>query len=190
MSTKTIILYTTLVLLSNPSLDSVHAQARTTHPNDVGFELVGKGLLGSFAYQRMITPLVGLQVGFSGSSETQALIPVGGKFYLPLGNASPFVTGGMVLVRTPDETSGPIETETFPLLRRLVENSDPVQTETIPYAGLGYEFRSNGGFFYRATLYALFLTEEQVVRNNDADWPLPMAGRVLVWPGLYFGYAF
>ena len=76
--------------------------------------------------------------------------------------------------------------------RGSFEKSGPIQTETLPYVGLGYEVRSNGGIFYRATLYALFRNEEQVLRDNDSEWPLPlpMAGRVIVWPGVYVGYAF
>jgi len=190
MPRKTIILCITLMLCSVSSKDPVQAQARSTRPNDFGIELLGNGLVGSFSYQRMITPLVGLQVGFFGSSETQVIIPLGGQRNYTRRNASPFATGGIVLWRSSDATSGPIDTEIFPLLRRLVENSDPIETESIPYVGLGYEVRSNGGFFYSATLYALFLNEEQVLSNNDADWPLPMVGRVIVWPGLYFGYAF
>lgn len=189
MPGKTIILCTTLTLFSMVSKDSVQAQARTTRPNDFGIELGGKALLGSFSYQRMITPLVGLQVGFFGFSETQAIIPLGGKLYLPLGNDSPFATGGIVLTRSSVEPSGPIETETFPLLRSLIENSDPIETESIPYVGLGYEVRTNGRFFFRATLYALFFGEEYVLRHSDSDFG-PWPSSVFVWPGVHLGYAF
>ena len=72
MSGKTIILCITLMLFSVPSKDSVQAQTRTTRPNDVGIELGGKMFLGSLSYQRMITPLVGLQVGFWGVRRTSS----------------------------------------------------------------------------------------------------------------------
>ena len=183
MSGKTIILYTTLMLFSVLSKDSVQAQTRTTRLNDVGIELLGPSsvllgtsLLGSVYYQRMITSRVGLQVGFthppwvsSSKSETKRTA-LGGKLYLPdLGTGSPFATGGIVLRRNSNE------------------ELDPVETEPFPYVGLGYEVRPNDRFVFRAALYALLFSEEFVLRSSESILP-PM--RVTVWPGIYFGYAF
>ena len=176
MSGKIILLCTTLMLFSVLSKDSVQAQTRTTRRNDVGIELLGKTRLYSLSYQRMITSRVGLQVGFthppwvsSSKSETKRTA-LGGKLYLPdLGTGSPFATGGIVLKRNSDEAI------------------DPVETEDFLYVGLGYEVRYSGGFFVRATVYALFFSEEYVLRHSDDIFP---PQRVTVWPGFYFGYAF
>ncbi len=175
MSGRAIILCTTLMLSSVFSQDSVQAQpftqtaisTRTMRPNDIGLELLGKGLALTLAYQRMITPSVGLQVGAFGMGEPntpdeQVVITLGGKFYFRPVNASPFATGGVTLLRG-------------------------AETENIPYVGLGYEVRHDGGFTWRATLYTLFFGEEAVRRSSDDVIPVR---RVFFWPGFYVGHAF
>jgi len=54
-------------------------------------------------------------------------------------------------------------------------NSGPFDNATDFYGdvGLGFEFRSTGGFLFRGTAYVLFAN-----------------GGYFIWPGISFGYAF
>jgi hypothetical protein len=175
MSGKTIVLCTALIVSPVLSKDLVQAQTRTTRPNDLGGEALGKAGLLSFSYQRMIIPWAGLQVGFFGgennvTGDKTVVLPLGVMLYPPLGgNKSPFVTAGINLQRGPAEPLGPIVSEAY------------------PFVGLGYESRSDSGFLFRATLYALFYGEEFALRHSNSDFPLRP---VTIWPGFYFGYAF
>ena len=148
MSKKTVILCTTLMLFSVFSKNSAQAQSRTALPNDVGVELLGKAVLYSFSYQRMVTPSVGLQAGLAAWNNLAGVfIPLGGKFYFVPKNASPFLTGGVVVV-TGQFDSGPIDTDI-----------------AFGYAGFGFEYRSTAGFLFRGTAYGLFFDGEFVI------WP-------------------
>ena len=159
MSKKTAILCTTLMLFSVLSKNSAQAQSRAALRNDFGVELLGKAVVYSFSYQRMVTPSVGLQAGLAalGGSAVDATIvfvPLGAKLYFTPKNGSPYLTGGIVGL-TGSADSGPIETATY------------------GYAGLGFEYRSTGGFIFRFSSYGLIA-----------------GGEFFIWPGLHFGYAY
>ena len=157
MSSKMMTVAVGVGLLSLMFASFAQAQTRDSLPNDFGAELLGKAALYSFDYQRMVTPGLGLQVGFAaiGSSDAVvAFLPVGAKAYLLNKNASPFVTGGIVLL-TGSVDSGPVESATY------------------GFGGVGFEFRSPGGFLFRTTMYGLFA-----------------GGEFLFWPGIGIGYAF
>jgi hypothetical protein len=138
--------------------------ARATLRNDVGIELLGKAAIYSFYYQRMVTPGLGLEVGLGalggGSSTDNTLlvfVPVGAKVYLIPRDGSLYVAGGAVLANA-------------------VVNEGPFTgdaSDLYGYAGLGFEFRSSGGFLFRGAAYALFAE-----------------GAYFIWPGMTFGYAF
>ena len=164
MLKQIVILIVTILFLSMFSQSAAIAQSRTKLPNDFGIELLGKSLLYSFTYQRMIGHALGLEGGLSalggGSSEqntTVIFIPVGAKFYIVPKNGSPFLTGGAVLV-TASVESGPFRDSS---------------SDTYGYAGLGFEYRSTGGFLFRGTAYGLF-----------------SGGDFFIWPGLHVSYAF
>lgn len=164
MSRQIVILSVTILFLSVFFQSAAIAQSRTKLPNDFGIELLGKSLLYTFSYQRMVGNPLGLEAGLSalggGSSvdnTTIIFIPVGAKLYLVPKNGSPYLTGGVVLVTTSVE-SGPF--------------SDS-ESGSYGYAGLGFEYRSSGGFLFRGTAYGLF-----------------SGGNFFIWPGLYVGYAF
>jgi hypothetical protein len=137
---------------------------RSTMKNDVGIELLGKALLYSFGYQRMVSPSIGLEVGLggfggggSGADEAILFIPAAAKFYLIPKDGSLYLTAGGVFV-TGTTDSGPFG-----------DNA----TDAYGLAGLGFEFRSQGGFTFRASAYSLF---------GGGGWA--------IWPGFSFGYAF
>ena len=136
---------------------------RATMRNDVGIELLGRALAYSFTYQRMVGNSLGLEaalgvLGGSGSSSSTSIlfVPVSARFYLIPKDGTLYLTGGAVLVSA-STTSGPFDTA----------------TDFYGNLGLGFEFRSAGGFLFRGTAYGLF-----------AD------GGYFIWPGISFGYAF
>jgi hypothetical protein len=151
----------TFIGLSAFAHGSVHAQSRTELKNDFGIELLGKAVIYSFSYQRMINSKLGLQVGVSALGGTNApsiaFIPVGARYYVRSKNSSPFLTAGFVgltgsVGTGPDKLSG---------------------WTSYGYVGSGFEFRSSDGFLFRATGYTLFRPEGY-----------------FFWPGLSVGYAF
>ncbi len=130
--------------------------------SDIGIELLGKAAVYSFFYQYMPVRMLGLEAGFGvlggGSKEDNASIaffPVGVRLYLVPKDGSLYLTGGGTLV-TAGTDSGPFEDST-----------------NFGFAGLGFEFRAEGGFTFRATAYGLF--------SGDGFF---------IWPGLSLGYSF
>lgn len=137
---------------------------RMDYPNDFGIELGGKSIAYSFTYQRMLGNHLGLEGGISalggGDSDDNTTIiffPMGARAYLLNKNGSPFITGGVVLISASVD-SGPF---------------DDSASDAYSFAGLGFEFRAEGGFIFRGTAYTL-ITEDGF----------------FIWPGLHVGYAF
>ena len=160
MPRRILIVSAVLILFAVFSKDAVLAQSRTTLRNDFGVELLGKAALYSFAYQRMVTPSVGLQAGFAAlggsitGDEVVLFFTLNGTLYFTGGDASPFLTGGVVLLTS-------------------ATDSGPVESVTYGNVGLGFEYRSPGGFLFRGSIYTLFAE-----------------GDFLIWPGLQVSYAF
>ena len=164
MSKQIMILVVTILFLSAFSQSTAIAQSREALPNDFGIEFLGKAALYSFSYQYMANSSLGLQLGVGalgggGDDESTLIvfIPAGAKFYVIPKNGSPFLTGGIVLV-TASVESGPF--------------SDS-ESDNYFYAGLGFEYRADGGFIFRGTAYGLI-----------------GGGSFFIWPGLHIGYAF
>lgn len=136
---------------------------RASMPNDIGIELLGKAVIYSFQYQRMVAPAVGLEIGLgalgggsSSDNTTLIFVPMGARLYLIPKDGTLFLTGGTVLASA-SVNEGPFSgTSTF-----------------YGQAGFGFEFRSSGGFLFRGTAYGLFAE-----------------GGYFIWPGLSVGYAF
>ena len=167
MSRKLVVLCCILaiaaVLCVGSAPGSTEELTRVKMPNDVGIELLGKSLLYSFYYQRTVLPFLGLEAGISalggGDDEDNATIvffPIGAKVYIIPKNGSLYATGGITVV-TANVESGPFEDD---------------ESGTYPWLGLGFEFRSETGFLFRGTAYAL------------------LGGGFFIWPGLTVGYAF
>ncbi|MBN2416183.1 hypothetical protein JXO52_10090 [bacterium] len=161
---KKIAVISVVVLLAVSLTGTAGAQSRMNLKNDVGIELLGKGLVYTFTYQYMIANPLGIEVGFGmlggGSVDDNAtimFIPVGGKFYLVPKNGSIFLAGGVTILSASID-SGPF--------------SDSASS-SYGYAGLGFEYRSDGGFLFRGAAYGLIAE-----------------GGFFIWPGLQIGYAF
>jgi len=140
------------------------AGSRKDVPNEVNIELGGKCLLYSFSYQRMLTEPFGLEVGVSvlgggssGGSSSILFFTGGGKLYFLQGNASPYIGAGFVAL-TASTGSGPFSSSA---------------SESYGYVSPGFEYRSEGGFLFRGSVYALIAN-----------------GGFFIWPGLTLGIAF
>lgn len=164
MARRVSVLVLVLVLLPVLAFGQSDSSIRMEYPNDFGIELLGRSVIYTFTYQRMLNNYVGLEGGLSAlgggdsnDSATLVFIPIGGRFYMIPKNGSPFLTGGMVIL-TASVDSGPF---------------DDSESNTYGYVGLGFEFRAEGGFIFRGTAYGLI---------SD--------GNFFIWPGLHIGYAF
>ncbi|NNE46751.1 MAG: hypothetical protein HKN37_08830 [Rhodothermales bacterium] len=132
-------------------------QVRDSLRSDFGIELLGKAALYSFSYQRMVSKTIGFEVGFAalgGSGAFAAAFPVGVRAYFLPKDGTPFATAGIVPV-----------TGSF--------DDGPAGGELFGYLGVGFEYRAQGGFVFRGTLYGLIVEDEY-----------------LIWPGLHVGYSF
>lgn len=135
-------------------------QSKKELPNDFNIELLGRCLIYSFSYQRLVTENIGLEAGFSifgGSDESIVFFTAGARGYILKGNASPYVGGGIVVVSAPTN-SGPFSSD---------------NSASYGYIAPGFEYRSSGGFMFRGSIY--FLIRE---------------GAFFTWPGLQLGIAF
>jgi hypothetical protein len=129
-------------------------------PNDMSIELLGRCLIYSFSYQRMVTPNVGIEVGASvlgGSDESVGFLAAGCRFYALTGDGSPCISGGIVAV-TASTGSGPFSSD---------------NSASYGYVAPGFEYRSSGGFVARGSVYVLIRSES-----------------FFVWPGVEVGIAF
>ena len=133
------------------STHSAAQESKSELPNDVSIELLGRCLVYSFSYQRMVTQNLGLELGASligGSGGSIAFISAGGRYYLLSKNASPCIAGGIVAV-TASTGSGPFSSN---------------NSAAYGYIGPGFEYRSSSGFAFRGTVYFL-------VRDGFFVWP-------------------
>ena len=147
----------------NPWNDLI-AGSRSELPNDVNLELAGRCLLYSFSYQRMVSEGFGIEIGMSvlggGSSESSSSIVFftgGGRVYFIPKQASPFIGGGFVAL-TASSSSGPFSSS---------------GSSSYGFVGPGFEFRAEGGFLIRGSVYALIAS-----------------GGFFIWPGVAIGIAF
>ncbi len=134
-------------------------ESKKTLPNDISLELLGRCLVYSFSYQRTVTPNFGIELGASllgGSGASVTFFSVGARVYALRSNASPCLSGGVVLVSGSTD-SGPFSSSA---------------SGSYGYIGPGFEFRSDGGFLFRGSVYFLV---------HDGFF---------VWPGLQIGIAF
>jgi hypothetical protein len=135
-------------------------QSKKELPNDFNIELLGRCVIYSFSYQRLVTEQIGLEAGFSllgGNGESLVFFSGGGRLYLLPGNASPCVGGGIVVVSAPTD-SGPFSSD---------------NSASYGYIGPGFEYRSSVGLMFRGSLYFLIA-----------------GGNFFTWPGLQLGIAF
>lgn len=141
-------------------LPAAAAGVREDHPNLVGGELLGRGFVLTFNYERFLNNHFGLGggiMGFGTSSGTVGIMPLYASFltgdehslYLSVGGA---MLGGGGSVQDYEST-------------------------WIMQGSVGYQFQSRGGFFVRP-----------VVTINRAT--AGSGGGTVVWPGMTIGGSF
>lgn len=127
------------------------AGSRATAPNAVDLELLGKCLIYSFNYQRMLAEPFGLEGGvslFGSDKESIFIFTAGAKVYFLQKDASPFVGLGYTGLTNATE-KGPLKEG----------------VNGYGYVCPGFEYRSEGGFLARAAVYGL------ITGNGVQVWP-------------------
>jgi hypothetical protein len=146
--------------------------ARPVNPNAVSIELLGKGFLYTLNYDRALTEDVFAGIGFgsvglnnalgNSSNVTADMFPVYVGYYFVREHGTPFVEVGASAI-TSNNVKGLVSD---------LGNMTFSSSQILPFAGLGYEERTDFGFLFRVTGYA-------------------MCGQnVKPWFGATFGYAF
>ena len=133
------------------SSNSPGQESKAELPNDMSIELLGRCLIYSFSYQRLVTQNLGIELGASllgGSDGSIEFLSAGGRLYALRSNASPCISGGIVVVTT-STGSGPFSSD---------------NSASYGYVGPGFEYRSSGGFVFRGSVYFL-------VRDGFFVWP-------------------
>lgn len=162
----------TIVLLVTLSSSQLSAQSTSgPPPNIAGLELLGRGLVYSFNYERLLTHRIGVGGGlaywsisssglFAPSSKSTTFVIPAYLSWTPIGrNHSPYLAAGVTMA-----TSKATEV----LLGNTRNRFGAFSTLT-----LGYQYRSGRGIVVRPTVSRIAI---------DGDNAL--------WPGITLGYAF
>jgi hypothetical protein len=164
------LLWPALVVLTS---DGAIAGTKSDRPNDFSLEILGRSLLYSLTYQHTIGERLGIEGaasivnGFHG--RTVSLFSGGVKGYLKKSDAAPYIGIGVVTV-SPSTRS----LDTGAYLRSL-------NAKSYFYLAPGFEYRSEGGFLLRGTVYVLFGSGNSFAASNSG---------IVVWPGVQIGFAF
>ena len=158
LPSRYIIIVTILFFIYSP--DGIAQDSRIELQNDVNIELLGRCLIYSFSYQRLINPTIGVEMGMSvigGSSSSTEFFTGGCRLYLLQKDATPCISGGIVVLAAPSNSAISI---------------DDRNSNLYGYVGPGFEYRSSSGFVLRGTVYF-------IISNG-----------FFVWPGVQVGVAF
>ncbi len=156
-----------LVILSTTMATSSLAgeQTRLSNPNAFGVELLGRGLVYSVFYDRVMSDVTAAGFGIGSVSTSQGnstfVIPAYFNYYLAKNESSVFLTGGASIITNTAQVGG--DTTTVGSLKFP-------STFVVPQAGVGFEDRSDAGFLFRVTGYAM------------------LGSSVTFWAGFSFGY--
>ena len=153
---------------------SVRAEhVRVTNPNAVSVEALGRGLLYSVDYDRVVSDDIVVGVGIGSTSMrtlgdvdagiSTALIPIYANLYLIRDGNSPFVTAGADIVTNSGQLAG---------LKSTFGGMEFNSNAVLPTFGVGFEARTDAGFMARLTAYGV------------------IAKGFNPWGGLTLGYSF
>jgi len=148
------------------------SHTRPTYPNAITLEFLGRGLLYSVNYDRVISEdfVAGFGYGtpatktFTGAdSRAASILPVYVNYYFLRDQGSLYLTGGIDMILNSDDVQG----------RKAKTSGIEFPSNTVmPTLGLGYENRSDANFIFRGCLYGIF------------------AEKFSPWVGFSIGYAF
>lgn len=134
---------------------------RDEHPNLVGGELGGRGLIFTLNYERFLSNEIGLGAGLMAikvSSGGITMIPLYASF-LPGDTHSPYLSVGATLL------SGGGDVQDW-------------ESTWLMHLSVGYQYHSSSGFFVRP-----FFTYVRPTERGSGD-------EYLIWPGLTIGGSF
>ena len=161
-----------LVVTCFSGITQADEATRMTNPNAVGFEILGRSLLYSVFYDRVLNDnmaagfgigTVSTQIAGIDTGNSATMVPAYLNYYFSrLGN-SLFVTGGVSLITNATTVNG-----TKSSTGGYNFNDNSVE----PSFGAGFESRGDSGFLFRIAGYGLVST------------------KVVPWMGFSFGYAF
>lgn len=146
---------------------------RMSNPNVAGVEVLGRGLLYSAFFDRVVSDDLAAGIGI-GTTKTQdlngndasksaTLIPAYANFYFNRDQGSLYATGGVTLITNSSDVSN---------LKSTTGAVEFGTASVLPTFGLGYENRSDAGFLVRFTGYGI------------------VGKKLAPWIGFSFGYAF
>lgn len=143
------------VLIATPARAE---HTRVTNPNSFAIEVMGRGLFWGLQFDRVIADDIaaGLEWGGTPTKDsvgndmniTARAFSAYANYYLTRDQGSLFATGGATLITNNNNVKG------------LTANISGVlftSTGMMPNFGVGYENRSDAGFIFRATAYAMIL---------------------------------
>ena len=161
-----------LLVLGKCSGSGLWAQTNATPPrNMLGVELLGRGLLYSFNYERLLTRSVGVGGGvaawsisdsglFSPAQKSTTVVIPAYISWTPAGRThSPYLAGGITVAPSK--------------VRQIHLGNTFYNVNAFGTLTAGYQFRSRGGFVVRPTLNGLVFD-----------------GEPFLWPGILLGFAF
>lgn len=167
------VLASLVVLVSSGVTHAEHTRA--TYPDAMNIEILGRGMLWSATYDRVVSDELAAGFGFgavgtkpiagrttsSAASEVVSMVPVYMNYYFMQDAGSVYATGGANVLLNNVDTR-----------KSKLSNLEFNDTQVVPTFGVGYENRTEAGFLVRATVYGL------------------ASENVTAWFGFTFGYAF
>jgi hypothetical protein len=162
-----------LALLTLAPRASRAEHVRVTNPNSVNVELLGRGMLYSVSYDRVVTDDLVAGVGFGTTSTrtlsdvdagvSTALLPLYVNYYFMREGGSPFATLGADIVTNSGEVNG---------LKSTYSGIEFGSRAVLATVGAGYESRTDAGILFRVAVYGIY------------------AKTISPWGGLTLGYCF
>ncbi len=157
-------------ILPHPSFAE---HTRVTNPNSIGIEVLGRGLLYSIQFDRVLNDDLAAGIAFGAiatktasgtdSGKTASFIPVFMNYYFAREQGSIYATAGATLVTNASDLNGLSAN-----MSSLTFSSNAI----LGTVGLGYENRSDNGFLFRICGYGIIGTT------------------IVPWVGFNFGFAF
>lgn len=164
-------IFAALLFLASTQAFAEHT--RVTNPNAVTVEFLGRGLMYSVDFDRVVSDDIVAGVGIGSTSMrnqdgtdpgvSTLLMPVYASYYFVRDQGSLYVTAGADIVGNSSSANGLKST-----FGNMTFNSNAV----LPTFGVGYENRSDAGFIFRAAAYGIY------------------ASSLYPWAGLTLGYCF
>jgi hypothetical protein len=146
---------------------------RVTNPNALSVEFLGRGLMYSVDFDRVVNDDIVAGVGIGSTSMrnqdgtdpgvSTLLIPVYASYYFMRDQGSLYLTVGADIVSNSSAVNG---------LKTTYGNMTMNSNAVLPTFGLGYENRSDAGFIFRIAAYGIY------------------ASSLNPWGGLTLGYCF